>query len=110
MYFGWQKGTSWEEAMSSSEEIKPAAISIVELRLAKNISQLVENSVNKEIYFAVEDLGLIIFGLGYTNQFCQTVVGNERLVLWHCWAKNPKPLISIMQLLPYCTICHNVLV
>jgi len=30
---GWQKGTSPNEAMLSSEEIKPVAIAIIELRL-----------------------------------------------------------------------------
>jgi len=34
-------GTSEDEAMSSSEEIKPVALSIVELCLAEGISQLV---------------------------------------------------------------------
>ena len=47
------KGMSQEKAMSSSEEIKPIALSIVELCLAKDISQLVsqlvENSVKQEI-------------------------------------------------------------
>ena len=38
MYCGWQKGTSWDEAMSGSEEIKAVAFFIVELRLAKGIS------------------------------------------------------------------------
>ena len=38
VYCDWQKGTSQEEAMSSSEEIKPIALSIVELRLAEAIS------------------------------------------------------------------------
>jgi len=28
----WRKGTYWDEAMSNSEEIKPVATSIVELR------------------------------------------------------------------------------
>jgi len=35
------KSTSWDEVMSSNEEIKPVALSIVELCLAKGISQLV---------------------------------------------------------------------
>ena len=33
------KGMSWEEAMSISEEIKPVALSIVELCLAGGISR-----------------------------------------------------------------------
>jgi len=28
MHFGWQKGTSWDEAASSNEEIKPIALFI----------------------------------------------------------------------------------
>ena len=35
---GWWVGMSCEEAMLSSEEIKPVAISIVELGLAEGIS------------------------------------------------------------------------
>jgi len=41
MYCGWQKGTSWDEAMSSSEEINPVALSLAELRLSEGISELV---------------------------------------------------------------------
>ena len=38
MYCGWQKGTSWDEAMSSSEEINPVALSLAELRLSEGTS------------------------------------------------------------------------
>jgi len=34
------KGTYWEEATLSSEEIKPVALSIVELCLAEGISSI----------------------------------------------------------------------
>jgi len=34
----WQKDTSWDKAMSSSEEIKPVALCIVEFCLAEGIS------------------------------------------------------------------------
>jgi len=41
--FGWQKGTSQDEASSSSEKTKPVALCIAELCLAEgiNYSQLV---------------------------------------------------------------------
>ena len=38
MYCGWRKGASRDEVMPNSEEIKPVAISIVELCLAGEIS------------------------------------------------------------------------
>jgi len=34
----WQKGTSWDEVTSSSEDIKPLALCIGKLHLAKGIS------------------------------------------------------------------------
>jgi len=37
MSCGWQKGTSWDKAMPSSEEIKPVALFIVELCLTEGI-------------------------------------------------------------------------
>jgi len=41
-YCGWRKGKSRDKATSSSEEIKPVALSIAEFCLAEGISQLVE--------------------------------------------------------------------
>jgi len=39
LYALWlEKGTSWDEVTLSSEEIKPIALSAVELRLAEGIS------------------------------------------------------------------------
>jgi len=38
MYCGWRNGTSQDEAMLSSEEIKPIALSIVKLCMAEGIS------------------------------------------------------------------------
>ena len=35
---GWQKGTSRDEATLNSEEIKPIALAVIELRLPKGIS------------------------------------------------------------------------
>ena len=43
------KSTSRDEAMSSSEEINPIALSIVQLCLAEGISQLVENSIKYKV-------------------------------------------------------------
>jgi len=37
-YCGWKKGTSWDEATSNSEKLRPIAFSIVGLRLAEGIS------------------------------------------------------------------------
>jgi len=38
MYCGIPKGTSWAEAMSNSEKIKPVALAIIELRWSEGIS------------------------------------------------------------------------
>jgi len=35
----WQKGTSWDEATFISEEIKPIALTVMELHLSEGISQ-----------------------------------------------------------------------
>jgi len=40
-----KKGTSWDKAASSSEEIKPMALSIVELHLAEGNSYLVSRNL-----------------------------------------------------------------
>ena len=37
----YAKGTSWAEATSNSEKIKPVALAIIELRLSEGIRQLV---------------------------------------------------------------------
>jgi len=39
------KGTSWAEATSNSEKIKPLALAIIELRWSEGVSQSVENSI-----------------------------------------------------------------
>jgi len=39
MNTGASKGTSWAEAMSSSEEIKPVSFAIVKLRWSEGIRQ-----------------------------------------------------------------------
>jgi len=41
MYSGMAKGTSWAEATSNSEKIRPVALAIVELRESEGIRQLV---------------------------------------------------------------------
>ena len=35
----WQKGTSQDKVMLNSEEIKPAAIAIIELHLPESVSK-----------------------------------------------------------------------
>jgi len=68
-YCSWGKGMSRDEAMSSSEEIKPVALSIVE-----------GFRVNQKTFL----------GLAMPNQYC--CIGNVRLVFGlYCWAENPKP-------------------
>jgi len=39
MSIGWQKGTSRDEATLNSEETKPIALAVTELRLSEGISQ-----------------------------------------------------------------------
>ena len=41
VYCGVPKGTSWAEAMSYSENIKPVALSTIKLRWSEGIRQLV---------------------------------------------------------------------
>jgi len=43
---GLAKGTSPDEAMPNSEEIKPVAVAIIKLRLSKGISRSVSQSVS----------------------------------------------------------------
>jgi len=38
-YCGVPKGTSWAEAMSNSEKIKPVTLAVIELRLSEGIRQ-----------------------------------------------------------------------
>ena len=49
-YWGWRKGTSRDEVTFNmySEEIKPVAIAIIELRLPEGISQSVNQSVSQQ--------------------------------------------------------------
>ena len=49
LYCGWEKGMSLDKITSSSEEIKPIALSIGELRLAEGISQSVSQLVEKSV-------------------------------------------------------------
>ena len=42
---GWRKGASQDEAMLSSEEIKPLTLAISELCLCEGISQIVHQIV-----------------------------------------------------------------
>jgi len=42
------KGTSPDKAMSNSEETKPVAIAIIELRLSEHISKGVSESVSRK--------------------------------------------------------------
>ena len=44
---GWQKGTTWDEVMLSSEKIKLVAIAIIELCLSEGISNLVSKYVSQ---------------------------------------------------------------
>jgi len=41
MYSGMAKGTSWAEATSNNEKIKPVALAIVKLRKSEGIRQLI---------------------------------------------------------------------
>jgi len=49
MYSGMAKGTSWVEATSNSEKIKPVALAIVEFRESEGISQSVSQSVENSV-------------------------------------------------------------
>ena len=44
------KGTSLDEAMLKSEEIKPVALAAIELRLSEGISQSVSQSAENSIF------------------------------------------------------------
>ena len=50
-----KKGTSQDEVMSSSEEIKPIGLSIIELCLAEGISQLVSQSRHTVVCRAAQE-------------------------------------------------------
>jgi len=41
IYSGMAKGTSWAEATSNSEKVKPIALAIIELRESEGIRQAV---------------------------------------------------------------------
>ena len=43
------KGTSWAEATSNSEKIKPVALAVIKLCLTEGISQAVSKSVNQAV-------------------------------------------------------------
>ena len=48
--FGWQKGTSQDEATLSSEEIKPVALASISLCLSEGIvNQSIRQSVSQSI-------------------------------------------------------------
>jgi len=77
---GWWKGMYRDEVKSSSEEIKPVALSIVELHLVEGISQLVSKSISRKLNW----IGKFLEGfrvnlktflrLAIPNQCCKTVV------------------------------------
>jgi len=46
MYSGMAKGTTWAEATSNSEKIKPVALAIVELDKSEGISQSISQLVS----------------------------------------------------------------
>ena len=48
-YCGMPKGTSRAEATSNSENIKPVALAVIELRLSEGISQSVTQSVENSV-------------------------------------------------------------
>ena len=54
-----QKGTSPDEATLISEEIKPVAIAIIELRLSEHISQLFSQSVENSVKFLKFHINLV---------------------------------------------------
>jgi len=43
------KGTSWAEATSNSEKIKPVALAVIELRWSEGIRQLVSYSFSQSV-------------------------------------------------------------
>jgi len=49
MYSGMAKGTSWAEATSNSEKIKPVVLAIAELHKSEGISQSVSQSVENSV-------------------------------------------------------------
>ena len=48
MYCSMRKGTSWAEATSNGEKIKPVALAVIELRLSEGVSQLLTQSVSRK--------------------------------------------------------------
>ena len=66
---------------SNSENIKPVALAVIELRLSEGISQSVtysqsaENSVNSIATFeGVSGRSESLFGLSFTYQYCLIVI------------------------------------
>jgi len=43
------KGTSWDEAILNSEEIKPIVLVVIELHLSEGVSQSDSQSVSRKI-------------------------------------------------------------
>ena len=60
MYCGMQKGTSWAEATSNNEKIKPVVLAIIKLCLSEGISQLVTQLDSRKFH-------LIIFKKVHSN-------------------------------------------
>ena len=53
-YCGMPKGTSWAEAMSNSEKIKPVALTVIELCLTEGISQSVTYLLSQSVENSVK--------------------------------------------------------
>ena len=51
---GWQKDTSRDEATLNSEEIKPLALAVIELRLSEGISQIRSQIVSQLVEKSVK--------------------------------------------------------
>ena len=47
VYCGIPQGTSWAEATSNSEKIKPVALAIIKLHFSEGISELLSYSVSQ---------------------------------------------------------------
>jgi len=48
------KGTTWAEATSNSEKIKPVALAVIKLRWSEGIRQLVSQSVSQSVENSVK--------------------------------------------------------
>ena len=76
-----KKWDTREEATSNSEEIKPVALTKVELRLAEGISQSVSRKLNTKFLnlhrSLLEEFRVCLktfLGLAMSNQYCQAVM------------------------------------